>query len=85
MTKTRNQIFFFLHQDQNIFFRNIGNQNMLLEKKHNPSFKLNGRSLSGRPVCDDDSRKVLIAPVDVTLIIRRYFKYNFVKNKQLTL
>jgi hypothetical protein len=36
MTKTLNQIFFFLHQNQNIFFINIGNQNIFLEKKHNP-------------------------------------------------
>ena len=28
--------FFFLHQNQNIFFSNIGNQNIFLEKKHNP-------------------------------------------------
>jgi hypothetical protein len=47
MTKTLNQIFFFfLHQNQNIFFRNIGNQNIFLVKKHNPPFKLNGRSLT---------------------------------------
>ena len=46
MTKTLNQIiFFFLHQNQNIFFGYIGNQNIFLEKKHNPPFKLNGRSL----------------------------------------
>ena len=38
--------FFFLHQNQNIFFSNIGNQNIFLEKNHNPPFKLNGRSLS---------------------------------------
>ena len=41
--------FFFLHQNQNIFFSNIGNQNIFLEKKHNPPpppFKLNGRSLT---------------------------------------
>ena len=38
--------FFFLHQNQNIFFSNIGNQNIFLEKKHNsPPFKLNGRSI----------------------------------------
>jgi hypothetical protein len=39
--------FFFLHQNQNIFFSNIGNQNNFLkkEKNHNPPFKLNGRSL----------------------------------------
>jgi hypothetical protein len=36
MTKTLNQIiFFFLHQNQNIFFSNIGNLNIFLEKKHN--------------------------------------------------
>jgi hypothetical protein len=47
MTKTLNQIiFFFLHQKQNIFFSNIGNQNIFLEKKHTPPFKLNGRSPS---------------------------------------
>jgi hypothetical protein len=40
MTKTLNQIIFvFLHQNQNIFFSNIGNQNIFLEKNHN------GRSL----------------------------------------
>jgi hypothetical protein len=38
--------FFFLHQNQNILFSNIGNQNICLEKKHTPPlFKLNGRSL----------------------------------------
>jgi hypothetical protein len=42
--------FFFLHQNQNIFFSNIGNQNIFLEKKTiTPPFKLNGRSL--RPSC----------------------------------
>jgi hypothetical protein len=41
---------FFLHQNQNIFFSNIGNQNIFLEKKHNPHFKLNGRSLSEKMV-----------------------------------
>ena len=47
MTKTLNHIiFFFLHQNQNIFFSNIGNQIIFLEKNHNPPFKLNGRSLS---------------------------------------
>jgi hypothetical protein len=46
MTKTLNQIIiFFLHQIQNIFFSNIGNQNIFLEKKTYPPFKLNGRSL----------------------------------------
>jgi len=46
MTKTLNQIIFlFLHQHQNNFFSNIGNQNIFLGKNHNPPFKLNGRSL----------------------------------------
>ena len=36
MTITLNQIFFFLHQNQNIFFSNIGNQNIFLEKNHKP-------------------------------------------------
>jgi hypothetical protein len=43
MTKTLKQIFFFLHQNHNIFFSNIGNQNICLEKNHNPPWKLNGR------------------------------------------
>ena len=38
MTKTLNQI---------IFFSNIGNQNIFLEKKHNLPWKLNGPSLMG--------------------------------------
>jgi len=47
-TKTLNQnySFFFLHQNQNFFFSNIGNQNIFLEKKHNPPWKLNGPSLT---------------------------------------
>ena len=48
MTKTLIQInLFFLHQNQNMFLSNIGNQNIFLEKNHNPPppFKLNGRSL----------------------------------------
>ena len=52
MTKTLNQIiFFFLHQNQNIFFSNIGSQNIFLEKKTiTPSFKLNGRSLTEKSI-----------------------------------
>ena len=45
---SQSHYFFFLHQNQNIFFSNIGNQNIFLEKNHNPPpppFKLNGRSL----------------------------------------
>ena len=37
MTKTLNQIIiFFLHQNQNIFFSNIGNQNIFFRKKTIP-------------------------------------------------
>ena len=54
MTKTLNHIIlFFLHQNQNIFFSNIGNQNIFLEKNHNPPWKLNGPSLTcERHMCD---------------------------------
>ena len=47
MTNTLNRIIiFFLHQNQNIFFSNIGNQNIFLEKKPYPlPFKVNGHSL----------------------------------------
>ena len=38
--------FFFLHQNQNILFSNIGNQNIFQKRTITPSFKLNGRSLS---------------------------------------
>ena len=49
--------FFLLHQNQNIFFSNIGNQNILLEKNHSPppSCKLNGRSLNCFIFSDYDS------------------------------
>ena len=36
MTKTLNQIFFFLHQNQNIFFSIIGNPNIFVEKNITP-------------------------------------------------
>ena len=32
--------FFFLHQNQNIFFSNIGNQNIFLEKNYNPPLQV---------------------------------------------
>ena len=34
--KSESDYIFFLHQNQNIFFSNIGNQNIFLEKNHNP-------------------------------------------------
>ena len=41
MTNTLNQIIiFFLHQNQNIFFSNIGNQNIFLEKNHTPPLEV---------------------------------------------
>jgi hypothetical protein len=48
MTKTLNQIFFFSTKIRIFFFSNTGNQNIFLEKNHNPPFKLNGRSLIKR-------------------------------------
>ena len=45
--------FFFLHQNHNIFFSNIGNQIIFLEKNHNPTFKLNGRSLRCKKITID--------------------------------
>ena len=45
MTKTLNQIFFFLHQNQNIFSATLGIRIFFLEKKHSPPWKLNGPSL----------------------------------------
>ena len=43
------EYFFFFRAKREIFFQNptlgyIGNQNIFLEKNHNPPFKLNGRS-----------------------------------------
>jgi hypothetical protein len=41
VTKTLNQIIlFFLHQNQNIFFSNIGNQNIFLEKTITPPLQV---------------------------------------------
>jgi hypothetical protein len=40
MPKTLNQIFFLLHQHQNICFSNIGNQNIFLEKNHKPPLQV---------------------------------------------
>jgi hypothetical protein len=37
--------FFFLHQNQNIFVSNIGNQNIFFKKKTIPPWKLNGPSM----------------------------------------
>jgi hypothetical protein len=51
MTKTLNEIiFFFLHQNQYIFFSNTGDQNIFFRKHNPPPFKLNGRSLIGNIV-----------------------------------
>jgi hypothetical protein len=48
ITKTLIRLFFFTPPKSEYFFQsNIGNQNILLEKKHNPPpFKLNGHSLT---------------------------------------
>ena len=55
---SESDFFFLLHQNQNIFFSNIGNQNIFLEKTITPpppSFKLNGRSLNCFIFSDYDS------------------------------
>ena len=68
--------FFLLHQNQNIFFSNIGNQNILLEKTHNPpSFKLNGRSLNCFIFSDYDSlREVRKKTTEWLILIKKYMK-----------
>ena len=43
---SESDFFFFLHQNQNFFFSNIGNQNGFFLKTITPPFKLNGRSLT---------------------------------------
>ena len=51
MTKTLNQIIFFPPPKQNIFFSNIGNQNLKKKQKKTyprPPWKLNGPSLKRR-------------------------------------
>ena len=51
--KFESDYFFFLHQNQIIFFSNIGNQNIFfLEKTITPP-KLNGSSLSNLPACPE--------------------------------
>jgi hypothetical protein len=37
---SESEYLFFLHPNQNIFFSNIGNQNMFLEKNHNPPLQV---------------------------------------------
>ena len=49
MTKTLNQIIFFFPPPKSEYFFQ-GNQNIFLEKKHNPPFKLNGPSLMTLPI-----------------------------------
>ena len=47
MTKTLNQLFFFPPPKSEYFFQqHWESEYFFLEKKHNPSFKLNGRSLN---------------------------------------
>jgi hypothetical protein len=49
--KSESDYFFFLHQNQNIFFSNIGNQNIFFRKKTvPPPFKLNGRLVEEKKI-----------------------------------
>ena len=82
MTKTLNQIIiFFLHQNQNIFFSNIGNQNIFLEKNHNPPpppFKLNGRSFIDKKKCKQRFRKTYRIELAIKEI---YFKSKIMQTR----
>ena len=74
-----NYFFFLLHQNQNIFFSNIGNQNILLEKKHKPppSFKLNGCSLNSFIFSDYDSlRDVRKKTTEWLILIKKKYEIN---------
>jgi hypothetical protein len=66
MTKTLNQISFLLHQNQNIIFSNIGNQNIFFRKKpYPPPWKLNGPSLIfwTRPLEKGETKKLDPPPI----------------------
>ena len=80
MSKMLNQIIFFflLHRNQNIFFSNIGNQNILLEKKHKPpSFKLNGCSLNCFIFSDYGSlRDVRKKTTEWLILIKKKYEIN---------
>ena len=70
--------FFFLHQNQNIFFSNIGNQNIFLEKNHNPPLlKLNCRSLR-IDIVKNVFTKILLFIFNVQLIFESYFNSLFI-------
>ena len=64
--------FFFLRQIQNIFFSNIGNQIICLEKTLTPPpFKLNGRSLSYVPLLKNWENLILPFVIFSTNVIHR--------------
>ena len=72
-SKNSESDFFFLHQNQNIFFSNIGNQNIFLEKNHNPPFRLNGRSLTKWLETPDSSPLHNTAPSQIRIAFFQLF------------
>ena len=62
--------FFFLHQNQNIFFSNIGKQDIFLEKNHNHPFKLNGRSLTS--IARHNTTERIVTEIRLLTRVRRY-------------
>ena len=72
--------FFFLHQNQNIFFSNIGNQNIFLEKKPYPPWKLNGLSLSTKSKLQMEfNKEVTSASSEKASIYRCWWLYLYMK------
>ena len=62
--------FFFLHQNQNIFFSNIGKQDIFFEKYHNHPFKLNGRSLTS--IARHNTTERIVTEIRLLTRVRRY-------------
>jgi hypothetical protein len=62
--------FFFLHQNQNIFFSNIGKQDIFFEKNHNHPFKLNGRSLTS--IARHNTTERIVTEIRLLTRVRRY-------------
>ena len=81
MTKTLNQIIFFPPPKSEYFFSNIGNQNIFLEKNHNPPWKLNGPSLCSTELLCSEQTYVQFIQVELKRFptSRHYFMYSLYK------
>jgi hypothetical protein len=60
MTKTLNQIIFFPPPKSEYFFSNIGNQNIFLEKNHNPPLEVKWSILNHY------TNNVVVTPLEVS-------------------